>query len=462
MTRINLHGYYKLMSDVADAADMELSAIDLLIGGSALDILEGGTSFSEAFAMLGDSKEGAGFDFMSLLREFDFSIQLNPAFGTPHHDRLTLRDDFVIDTDCDLRITASEAWSQLESAGYFAGLFCLSLLVGIYLSGFDRLEFEPPADEGQRSEKRHVDFAPIMRAFHTLITALSRPKKTEDVNEPKTLKYTAAVYFNLRQNPAYKEYTREVPLMLTYYAGMSYPEFSVLDGVKLIHNLAQPKSEQETVPGPERSQASTKAVDQRFRLHDLAKDGNNEVEAYVLALREGADLEAQTAEGTTAIVWAAQNCANPDVVRFLARSGAKLDAADNLGRTALINAAGFNDNVEVLNTLLEAGALTEAREAMFGATALMYASAFRTQQAVEAITALIDAGADLEALNDQGRTPLLFAAQHTDNADVIRTLLAAGADAKATDETGKSVLDIARAECIIDNSEVVAALEAAE
>ena len=464
MTRINLRGFRELMNRLAEEAGVEPGVIDFLIGRWPLTVLRGDLSFGEAWALLENPKVGAGFDFKSLLREFDFSIQLNPAFGTPRHEHLTLRDDHVIDTDCDLRATAREAWSKLGSAGHIAGSYCLAVLVAIYLSGFDDLVFEPPVDEDQRTDKRHVDFDPIIRAFRLLISGFRRLEKVDDVYQPQALMYTAAVYFNLRRDPAYEEYTREFPLMLTYYTGESYPEFTALDGAKLLRELVRPTEEkggQETVSEPGNPQTPTTTEDQRFSLHDLAKQGNNEVEAYARALREGADLEAQRGKGTTAIMWAAQNCSNPDVVRFLASSGAKLDAADDLGRTALINAAGFNDNAEVLSALLEAGAATEAQEVMYGATALMYAAAFRAEQAVEAVTSLVDAGADLEALSNQGRTVLLFAAQHTDNADVIRTLLAAGANSKATDEAGKGALDIARTECVIDNSEVVAALEAA-
>lgn len=67
------------------------------------------------------------------------------------------------------------------------------------------------------------------------------------------------------------------------------------------------------------------------------------------------------------------------------------------------------------------------------ATALMFACAFRTKSATPVINALLEASANLEARNDLGRTPLLFAAQHTDIPDVINGFIAAGADIHATD-----------------------------
>ena len=58
------------------------------------------------------------------------------------------------------------------------------------------------------------------------------------------------------------------------------------------------------------------------------------------------------------------------------------------------------------------------------------------------VQAAIDAGADLEARDEYGRTPLLIAARSNENAEVVQLLLDAGADATATNENGENAWDL--------------------
>ena len=62
----------------------------------------------------------------------------------------------------------------------------------------------------------------------------------------------------------------------------------------------------------------------------------------------------------------------------------------------------------------------------------------------EQIKAMIDAGADVNAKDEHGMTPLMWAAQNQ-NSDVIAALLKAGADLNAKDGKGNTALDRARA-----------------
>jgi len=59
---------------------------------------------------------------------------------------------------------------------------------------------------------------------------------------------------------------------------------------------------------------------------------------------------------------------------------------------------------------------------------------------LEGISALIDAGADVDAKDDAGSTALVLAASFRDYDDVVELLLASGADANVTDSTGRTPL----------------------
>lgn len=72
------------------------------------------------------------------------------------------------------------------------------------------------------------------------------------------------------------------------------------------------------------------------------------------------------------------------------------------------------------------------------------------------IPKLIADGADIEATDRAGRTPLHLAAQYGRNADLVKALLAAGADPEACDENRQTPLH--RAAAFSDNADVSKAL----
>ena len=63
-------------------------------------------------------------------------------------------------------------------------------------------------------------------------------------------------------------------------------------------------------------------------------------------------------------------------------------------------------------------------------------------ESAEAVQALIDAGAGVEARDELGATPLMYAAERSQSSDVVQTLLNAGADASPKDRDGKTAWDL--------------------
>jgi ankyrin repeat protein len=85
---------------------------------------------------------------------------------------------------------------------------------------------------------------------------------------------------------------------------------------------------------------------------------------------------------------------------------AEVDRVDRHGMTALLCAAHKKGPTEIVAAILNAGANTEIKDRAFGMTALLWAS---HGGRADAVTLLLEAGADLQAKSKAGLTSLAWA-----------------------------------------------------
>ena len=164
---------------------------------------------------------------------------------------------------------------------------------------------------------------------------------------------------------------------------------------------------------------------------DAAKRGD--VETLKAELRSGADVNAAQADGFTALHWAAKT-GNREVAEVLIAAGADIRATTRLGSHMPLHVAAATGKAEVAEALLEAGAPADAMIST-GAQPLHLAAAAGVP---EAVVSLLAHGAPVDARETAwDLTPLMFAAVRG-RVEAVKALMDAGADASATAD----VLDV--------------------
>ena len=182
---------------------------------------------------------------------------------------------------------------------------------------------------------------------------------------------------------------------------------------------------------------------------------------FDLLMAAGADVNKTTANGETALMYAAKSGYTMGV-NALIDAGADVNVFDNEGFSPLMNAI-FREHTEVIECLIKAGVEVNTASRRGGVparyahtTALSYkypllAAAFRDrQQSGKIIDILITAGADVNATDDGGTTALhdicfnyTFKKLRT-----VRSLIKAGADVNRMDNSGNTPLSHVRhADC---------------
>ena len=182
------------------------------------------------------------------------------------------------------------------------------------------------------------------------------------------------------------------------------------------------------------------------------------------AVSAGADLGARDEIGRTPLHWAAESNPAASVIVALIEAGADPGARDDDGATPL-HAAALNPAASVIEALIEAGADPDARAE--GGFAPLHIAAIRGN--VATIRSLLAGGADADARAADGTTPLHAVAtkkmvpamleavakssgdkplaaligETGDQASMIRALLAVGADIDARNDDGLTPLHAA-------------------
>ncbi|MBA8758695.1 hypothetical protein HCR18_06845 [Wolbachia pipientis] len=193
--------------------------------------------------------------------------------------------------------------------------------------------------------------------------------------------------------------------------------------------------------------SSSQSIDDLFQA---AKRGD--IDAVNRLISEGADVNAVDAHNNTPLHWATVYD-NKQVVEALLDKGANVNAEGSNEQTPL-HIAATHGHKEIVDALLEVEGIDVNAKDQGGKTPLHRAA---ENSHAEIVKDLLDKGANVNAEDDKGETPLGLATnqdiqtllQNTDelleaaksgNVDAVTRLINGGASVNATDQDGKTPL----------------------
>ena len=160
-------------------------------------------------------------------------------------------------------------------------------------------------------------------------------------------------------------------------------------------------------------------------------------------LEAGADINAADSHGRTPLMLATYS-GNESIAGLLIARGADVNALDRQ-RYDMLTIAAVADDIALVRLAIRAGADAAAVTSPYDGTALIAAAHLGH---VEVVSALVEAGAPLDHINNIKWTALIEAIVLGDGGDrhqaVVRTLIEAGADVDLADGAGVTPLGLAR------------------
>ena len=172
---------------------------------------------------------------------------------------------------------------------------------------------------------------------------------------------------------------------------------------------------------------------------------SDHLELFKSFVADGISPHDKDEEGRDALLNAAYRNDDLDFIKYLVESGSDVSGTDNAGRDAL-NIAAYRNSEKVVTYFIESGLDVNTPDNA-GATALLW-STTRNNGSIKIIKALLDAGADASAVDENGNNAVLNVVSRDVSSstkkgsvkEILQLLVAAGATLDATTKKGETAL----------------------
>jgi len=237
----------------------------------------------------------------------------------------------------------------------------------------------------------------------------------------------------------------------------------VFDGMELEHSTAAALIILTVFTGIIAAQAqNSDQPNLNFRLVQAVRQ--EDIHSVQQLLGEGADIESRDQNGETPLITAADSF-DLELLKLLLEKGADVSARDNQHETALVHAARTENPAAIEILLGKTSDYKEKNEALIesvrgGPVVIRMADTPTSAQTgsvtreipeepwVRTVRLLLDNGADLEARDEEGATPLLRAAAYGQT-EIFELLIQRGATIRVRDKRGMTPLMAAACECAL-------------
>jgi ankyrin repeat protein len=162
-------------------------------------------------------------------------------------------------------------------------------------------------------------------------------------------------------------------------------------------------------------------------------------------VESGGDIDATNRHGMSALMLAIWNGRERAVAEYLVDRGIDLSLRQPSSQWRALTFAAVNGHEDLLAMLLERGDRPDPQGADW--KALSFAVQYRNSATA---AMLLERGAEVDAPDEDGRTPLMRAARNGDPV-ALELMLRHGADARAADREGNTALHFAAAKASLDN-----------
>lgn len=151
---------------------------------------------------------------------------------------------------------------------------------------------------------------------------------------------------------------------------------------------------------------------------------NGHLAVAKLLVEEGAAVNTRDIDGETPLFWAARNC-DQQIARLLIDKGADVNVRNTEGNTPFFYAATANNGDRWPRKVYKTKSIHD-RPAL--------------GEPVSFCEFLLDQGADIHAINNDGYTPLAISAESGHNSAVVSLLISKGANVNSRDNKGQTAL----------------------